>query len=209
MSWSPGDPVAAHVLRRALGPQRSHDLRSGRRPHRQHRRVRGQRAGRHPELHRRRVARVRRGDEGQPRGDRGALARRGITDIDLVLFDVWTYGKALMPEQYRDRRLGWCDVWSARRPRQPVREPGRRSQVHRRHEHDASCSRSTTTAASTPAPGDGRVRARPRAGADAARRHQAAAHHPAGGVSFTLDGRRAALAAAGRCGSASTTARVR
>ena len=40
-----------------------------------------------------------------------ALARRGVTDLDLVLFDVWTYGKALMPEQYRDRRLGWCDVW--------------------------------------------------------------------------------------------------
>ena len=40
-----------------------------------------------------------------------ALARRGVTDLDLVLFDVWTYGKALMPHQYRDRRLGWCDVW--------------------------------------------------------------------------------------------------
>ncbi|TKV57634.1 primary-amine oxidase [Nakamurella flava] len=40
-----------------------------------------------------------------------ALAERGITDLDLVLIDVWTYGKALMPEQWRDKRLGWADVW--------------------------------------------------------------------------------------------------
>lgn len=40
-----------------------------------------------------------------------ALAARGITDIDLVLFDVWTYGRALMPPQFADRRLGWVDVW--------------------------------------------------------------------------------------------------
>jgi primary-amine oxidase len=39
------------------------------------------------------------------------LAARGITDPSLVLFDVWTYGKAAMPEQWRDRRLGWCDLW--------------------------------------------------------------------------------------------------
>jgi len=29
----------------------------------------------------------------------------------LVLFDTWTYGFALIPEQYRDRRVGWADVW--------------------------------------------------------------------------------------------------
>ncbi len=40
-----------------------------------------------------------------------ALAARGITDMSLVMIEVWTYGKALMPEKYRDRRLGWCDVW--------------------------------------------------------------------------------------------------
>ncbi|WUJ70554.1 primary-amine oxidase [Kribbella soli] len=40
-----------------------------------------------------------------------ALAARGITDLSLVLIEVWTYGKALMPEKYRDRRLGWCDIW--------------------------------------------------------------------------------------------------
>src|SRR3954463_7345674 len=30
-----------------------------------------------------------------------ALADRGITDMALVFIDVWTYGKALMPEQWR------------------------------------------------------------------------------------------------------------
>ncbi|MGB3763006.1 MAG: tyramine oxidase, partial [Ornithinimicrobium sp.] len=39
------------------------------------------------------------------------LEGRGITDMSLVLFDVWSYGHAVMPEQHRDRRLGWCDVW--------------------------------------------------------------------------------------------------
>ncbi|MBM9468253.1 primary-amine oxidase [Nakamurella leprariae] len=45
-----------------------------------------------------------------------ALARRGITDLALVLIDVWTYGLALMPEQYRDRRLGWADIWRRESP---------------------------------------------------------------------------------------------
>jgi primary-amine oxidase len=40
-----------------------------------------------------------------------ALARRGVTDMSLLLIDVWTYGKGLMPQKWRDRRLGWCDVW--------------------------------------------------------------------------------------------------
>ncbi len=40
-----------------------------------------------------------------------ALARRGITDISLVLTDVWAYGAALVPERYRGLRIGWADVW--------------------------------------------------------------------------------------------------
>lgn len=40
-----------------------------------------------------------------------ALAERGITDLGLVVVDVWTYGAALMPSRYRDRRLGWADLW--------------------------------------------------------------------------------------------------
>ncbi len=39
------------------------------------------------------------------------LRERGISDMSRVIVDVWTYGKALMPEKYRDRRLGWCDLW--------------------------------------------------------------------------------------------------
>src|SRR5215831_8220959 len=40
-----------------------------------------------------------------------ALARRGITDMSLVLTDAWAYGAALVPERYRGLRLGWSDVW--------------------------------------------------------------------------------------------------
>ena len=35
------------------------------------------------------------------------LAARGFTDMSLILVDVWTYGKAVMPEQHRQRRLGF------------------------------------------------------------------------------------------------------
>ena len=57
-----------------------------------------------------------------------ALAERGITDMSLVLIEVWTYGTALMPEQWRDRRLGWCDVWYRATPDgQPLRPPGLRA----------------------------------------------------------------------------------
>jgi primary-amine oxidase len=40
-----------------------------------------------------------------------ALRRRGIADPGLVLFDTWAYGDALVPERFRDRRVGWTDVW--------------------------------------------------------------------------------------------------
>jgi primary-amine oxidase len=40
-----------------------------------------------------------------------ALARRGVTDMDLVLVDMWTYGAHLIPPSYVDRRVGWCDIW--------------------------------------------------------------------------------------------------
>jgi len=45
-----------------------------------------------------------------------ALAKRGITDLSLVLVDVWTYGRQLIPEQWRDRRIGWCDIWYRETP---------------------------------------------------------------------------------------------
>jgi primary-amine oxidase len=40
-----------------------------------------------------------------------ALASRGVTDLSLVLTDVWAYGAALVPERHRGLRLGWSDVW--------------------------------------------------------------------------------------------------
>ncbi|WP_041781991.1 primary-amine oxidase [Mycolicibacterium chubuense] len=40
-----------------------------------------------------------------------ALRRRGITDIGLVFFDTWTYGDAVAPPEFSDRRIGWSDTW--------------------------------------------------------------------------------------------------
>jgi primary-amine oxidase len=40
-----------------------------------------------------------------------ALAKRGITDVDNVFVDTWTYGSAVAPAEYRDRRIGWSDTW--------------------------------------------------------------------------------------------------
>jgi primary-amine oxidase len=40
-----------------------------------------------------------------------SLARRGITDLDLVLIDTWAFGRSLIPEGMADRRVGWTDVW--------------------------------------------------------------------------------------------------
>ncbi|TQR88628.1 primary-amine oxidase [Mycobacterium hodleri] len=40
-----------------------------------------------------------------------ALAKRGITDLDNVFMDTWTFGAAVAPAEFRDRRLGWSDTW--------------------------------------------------------------------------------------------------
>jgi primary-amine oxidase len=40
-----------------------------------------------------------------------ALAKRDITDLDLVLIDTWAYGHSLIPAEFADRRVGWTDVW--------------------------------------------------------------------------------------------------
>src|SRR3954454_20513786 len=45
-----------------------------------------------------------------------ALAKRGITDMDSVLIDVWGYRGFLLPEKYPGRRLGWTDTWFRREP---------------------------------------------------------------------------------------------
>lgn len=47
---------------------------------------------------------------------RAALEKRGV-DPELVLFDLWTYGNEVMPEQWRDRRLGWVDIWKRATPK--------------------------------------------------------------------------------------------
>ena len=45
-----------------------------------------------------------------------ALARRGITDLDLVLIDTWAFGAHLLSTEQRDRRMGWADVWRRAEP---------------------------------------------------------------------------------------------
>ena len=66
-----------------------------------------------------------------------ALARRGITDMSLVLTDMWAYGAALVPERYQGlaarlvRRLV-----PGQRAGQPVRPPRHRPAPGRRPEHD-------------------------------------------------------------------------
>ncbi|ORA35608.1 primary-amine oxidase [Mycobacterium aquaticum] len=40
-----------------------------------------------------------------------ALAKRGITNMDNVFMDTWTYGDAVAPPEFRDRRIGWSDTW--------------------------------------------------------------------------------------------------
>ncbi|OBB16602.1 tyramine oxidase [Mycolicibacterium setense] len=45
-----------------------------------------------------------------------ALAKRGITDLDNVFMDTWTYGDAVAPPEYRDRRIGWSDTWYKQAP---------------------------------------------------------------------------------------------
>ena len=109
-----------------------------------------------------------------------ALADRGITDMSLVLIEVWTYGKALMPEQWRDRRLGWCDIWYRETPDgNPYAHPvsGLKVVVDMNTlelleiENDHDHGQPEVDAEYVPGPVDRR----------AAHRPQAAAHHPARG----------------------------
>ena len=84
-----------------------------------------------------------------------ALAERGVTDLDLVVIDVWTYGLALMPERYRDRRLGWADIWVRSAVGcEPVCGAAVGAQADRGHEHDgtAGTGRRRRLPAAPPAP---------------------------------------------------------
>ncbi|HUA04830.1 MAG TPA: primary-amine oxidase [Solirubrobacteraceae bacterium] len=45
-----------------------------------------------------------------------ALNNRGVTDMDLVLFDTWAYGAELVPAAYEGRRIAWADVWHRASP---------------------------------------------------------------------------------------------
>ena len=45
-----------------------------------------------------------------------ALAKRGITDMEKVLIDVWGYRGFLLPDRWPGRRLGWTDTWFRSEP---------------------------------------------------------------------------------------------
>ena len=65
-----------------------------------------------------------------------ALAKRGITDMDLVFVDTWTYGDAVAPPEYRDRRLGWSDTWLKDGPGPTLRPSGQRAALRHRRQLD-------------------------------------------------------------------------
>ncbi len=48
------------------------------------------------------------------------LAKRSIFDIELVTFEIWGYPGYLVPEAYKDRRIGWTDVWFRNTPESNV-----------------------------------------------------------------------------------------
>ena len=109
-----------------------------------------------------------------------ALAKRGITDMDAVLFDVWGYRGFLVPERYAGRRVGWTDTWYPLRARlQPVREPGQRPALRRRPQHDGAAGDRGHVRRRQAGRRDGRVRPAPRAGPEAARRPRADRDHAA------------------------------
>ena len=134
-----------------------------------------------PELHGRRVARLRRRDEGRsPGGGRAGRARAHRPRPGAASTSGPT-ARALMPEKYRDRRLGWADIWVRSTPTgNPYAQPGLRHQADRRHEHDGAAGDRPGRLGRRARPGDGRVRTGPGPRSDPAHRHQAAGDHPAG-----------------------------
>ena len=114
------------------------------------------------------------------------------------------------PESYRDRRVGWSDVWVQRRRRAPIRTPTRSAGCTASSTSTRwSCSRSRTPATSTQphVMGEYVPAAHPRA-MRAARRPQAAGDHPARGRRRSRSTATCCAGRTGRCGSGSTTARA-
>ena len=108
-----------------------------------------------------------------------ALARRGITDLDLVLIDTWAYGAHLVPggAPRRPDRLGRRVAPQPGRL-QPVRQPGHGPALRRRPQPDGAAG-GRGRPPRRRAGHDGRVRAAPRARPAAARRRRAAGDHAA------------------------------
>ena len=139
-----------------------------------------------------------------------ALAKRGITDLDLVFVDTWTYGDAVAPPEFRDRRLGWSDTWRKDGPGQsPYAHPisglhcviDVNSMEVLRVEDNGGVDEPNVMGEYVPKHIPERIRA-------ASRREPLKPLHltQPEGVSFTLDGN-LLHGRTGHCGSGSTTAR--
>ena len=200
-------PGAAYGARRALEPRGQPDLGGRRRPDRRRGRVLDAHSRRHAALHRGRVPRGRRGDAGPPRRDRGPGGARhhrhvagGHRGVDLR--QGADAGAVARPSARLVRHL------VPRDPRgQPLRPPGVRAQGGRRRQHPGA-PRDRERPRPRPARGRRGVRAR-RVDRRAAHRPRPAAHHPARRRLVHPRRHRAASGRTGRCGWASTTARVR
>ena len=140
-----------------------------------------------------------------------ALAKRGITDMDLVFVDTWTYGDAVAPPEYRDRRIGWSDTWRKDGPGQsPYAHPI--SGLHCVIDvNSMELLRVEDNGGVEEPERHGRVRAQAHPGTDpcgvAARAAQAVAPHAARRACRSPSTATCCSGRTGRCGSGSTTAR--
>ena len=108
--------------------------------------------------------------------------------------DTWTYGHALIPDEFVGRRIGWTDTWfRSHAGRQPVRQPRQRPALRARHEHHGTAPHRGHLRGVAP-DGDGRVRAVARPRPDPAHGRAAPRHRPVGRPVVHPRRQRAALA---------------
>ena len=136
-----------------------------------------------------------------------ALERHGIHDMDRVLIDTWAYGGLLVPEKYRDRRVGWTDVWIYNEEgSNPYANPV--SGLHFVVDVNTLELLEIEDSGPTDRPRTmGEYVPRLVPGPAPARRRQAAGDHPAATASRSRSTATCCAGSGGRCGSASTRAR--
>ena len=205
---SGGDAGAREAIVILLEPRGRPDLQGDRLARRGPRVSLGTPARRAGQLHRGRVLRgQRRASQGAARA-RGAGAPRHHATSTACSSTPGPTAALLVPEKYRDRRVGWTDVWVPQRGGlESVRESAQRPALRGRHEHDGAA---RGGGASPPSNGRGRWASTcPRLVPGQELRDDVKPLEivQPEGVSFTLDGERAASGSGGRCGWGSIRAR--